>query len=159
MRLVARILAVLLVVPATFYFVLWVPFSILPLGSNRLIAFGMSMFCTIGVGWFVWRTLKSDHAGVIVTMLLGAVLLGAVGFNAGFFGPLILTDANQGPLLGLFITGPLGFMVGAIAGAVYWVKRDEDERVCYSCGYNLCATTEERCPECGSPIGGDSHAA
>jgi len=120
MKLVARILAVLLVVPATFYFVYWVPFSILPLGSNRLIAFGLSMSCAIGVGWYVWRTLESDHASVIVTMLLGAVLLGAVGFNAGFFGPLIFgPGANQGPLLGLFITGPLGFMVGAIAGAVY----------------------------------------
>jgi hypothetical protein len=34
----------------------------------------------------------------------------------GFLGPMILApEANQGPLLGIFITGPLGLVVGAIA--------------------------------------------
>ena len=28
-------------------------------------------------------------------------------------------DANQGPLLGIFITGPLGFILGGIGGLVY----------------------------------------
>jgi hypothetical protein len=37
----------------------------------------------------------------------------------GFLGPMILApEANQGPLLGIFITGPLGLVVGAIAGAI-----------------------------------------
>jgi len=50
---------------------------------------------------------------------LGGLILGAVGFSLGFFGPLIFTpEANQGPLLGIFITGPLGAVVGAIAGAI-----------------------------------------
>jgi hypothetical protein len=34
-------------------------------------------------------------------------------------GPMILKpDANQGPLLGTFITGPTGFVVGLIYGVV-----------------------------------------
>ena len=34
-----------------------------------------------------------------------ALALGAVGFACGFFGPIALNPgANQGPLLGLFIT-------------------------------------------------------
>jgi hypothetical protein len=42
----------------------------------------------------------------------------------GFFGPLIFTpDANQGPLLGIFITGPLGFVLGGIGGGIYWAAR------------------------------------
>ena len=50
---------------------------------------------------------------------LGAVILGVVGFALGFFGPMIFTpEANQGPMLGIFITGPLGALVGAIAGAI-----------------------------------------
>ncbi len=50
---------------------------------------------------------------------LGALLLGAVGFCAGFFGPIALNpDANQGPLVGILITGPGGLIVGAILGAV-----------------------------------------
>jgi len=41
------------------------------------------------------------------------LVLGVVGFLAGYIGPLILRpDANQGPLLGIFITGPLGFFAG-----------------------------------------------
>lgn len=48
----------------------------------------------------------------------GACLLGAVGFAAGFFGPIALNpEANQGPLLGIFITGPGGAALGAILGA------------------------------------------
>ena len=41
------------------------------------------------------------------------LLFGAVGFLAGFLGPIVLNpEANQGPLLGIFITGPLGFVFG-----------------------------------------------
>ena len=50
---------------------------------------------------------------------LGGILLGGVGFLAGFIGPIIFRpEANQGPLLGIFITGPLGFILGAVLGAV-----------------------------------------
>ncbi len=46
-----------------------------------------------------------------------ALLLGAVGFALGFFGPMILAPgANQGPLLGIFITGPGGFLLGLAWG-------------------------------------------
>lgn len=37
-------------------------------------------------------------------------------------------DANQGPLLGLFITGPGGFVLGAIGGAIYWVSQGRPSR-------------------------------
>jgi MFS family permease len=50
---------------------------------------------------------------------LAVVLVGAAGFLAGFLGPIALTpEANQGPLLGILITGPLGFVAGAILGFV-----------------------------------------
>jgi len=32
-------------------------------------------------------------------------------------------DANQGPLLGIFITGPIGILLGAIAGYVRGIRR------------------------------------
>ncbi|MBC2666237.1 hypothetical protein H7F51_11980 [Novosphingobium flavum] len=45
--------------------------------------------------------------------------LGLIGFLGGFVGPVIFApDANQGPMLGLFITGPLGFVLGFAGGAV-----------------------------------------
>ena len=48
------------------------------------------------------------------------LLLGGTGFVCGFFGPIALNpEANQGPLLGLFITGPGGALLGLILGALF----------------------------------------
>jgi hypothetical protein len=64
---------------------------------------------------------KTTHPGLVSSTIVGALVTGAFGFVAGFFGPILVTpSANQGPLLGLFITGPLGFMLGAVGGVVYW---------------------------------------
>lgn len=56
---------------------------------------------------------------MLATMLRWGVILGVTGFVGGFVGPLIFTpEANQGPLLGIFITGPLGFILGLAVGFV-----------------------------------------
>jgi len=53
-----------------------------------------------------------------------ALVLGVTGFAAGFFGPIIFSpDANQGPLLGLLITGPGGALLGAVLGFVVRAAR------------------------------------
>jgi len=45
--------------------------------------------------------------------------VGATGFLCGYLGPIALApDANQGPLLGLLITGPGGALLGVGLGAV-----------------------------------------
>jgi hypothetical protein len=54
-------------------------------------------------------------------MMTGACVLGGIGFVGGFFGPMLFApSANQGPMLGIFITGPGGFLLGAVAGGVRW---------------------------------------
>src|SRR3954454_5602328 len=51
-----------------------------------------------------------------------ALSMGAVGGAAGFFGPMLLSpDANQGPMLGLFITGPGGAVAGLVLGLAFRV--------------------------------------
>lgn len=45
-----------------------------------------------------------------------ALFVGAVGFAIGYIGPVLLSDSNLGPLLGIFITGPAGLVVGALIG-------------------------------------------
>lgn len=48
-----------------------------------------------------------------------SVALGVTGFVCGFFGPIVLNpSANQGPMLGIFITGPGGAVLGAFLGAL-----------------------------------------
>lgn len=51
--------------------------------------------------------------------ILWPIVIGGVGFAAGFFGPIALDpDANQGPLLGIFISGPGGFVLGLLLWAL-----------------------------------------
>ena len=65
----------------------------------------------------------------MLTALKWAVVLGLIGFIGGYVGPVILTpEANQGPLLGIFITGPLGFLLGLTIGAGVAVNRFVRER-------------------------------
>jgi hypothetical protein len=57
-------------------------------------------------------------------MLKGAGLFGLIGFLGGYVGPILFTpESNQGPLLGIFITGPGGVVLGAFAGAIWWMLR------------------------------------
>jgi len=61
---------------------------------------------------------------IIVGAFLGALTLGLTGFAIGFFGPMIfMPGANQGPLIGIFVTGPLGTLAGACAGAFIGWRR------------------------------------
>lgn len=61
----------------------------------------------------------STRNGVVGSAFSWALLLGAVGFACGFLGPIALNpEANQGPLLGIFVTGPGGALLGLALGAI-----------------------------------------
>jgi len=80
------------------------------------------------VARFIWRRLDGPRVepGMWPSIIAGALLVGAVGFAVGFFGPILFTpEANQGPLLGIFITGPLGLICGGIAGAMRYRSRQK----------------------------------
>jgi hypothetical protein len=74
---------------------------------------------------WVWRQLEDvAQAGLAVSVGIGVVVLGGLGFAAGFFGPMFFAPgANQGPLLGILITGPAGAALGGLAGWLYWLLR------------------------------------
>ncbi len=78
-----------------------------------------------GLGYFLSGDSLAARWG-----LGGALVVGLVSFLAGFVGPMIFAPgANQGPLLGIFFTGPLGFIVGAIVGmAVGLVNESRRDR-------------------------------
>jgi hypothetical protein len=59
---------------------------------------------------------------MFVHALIGGAVVGSISFATGFFGPMILTpQSNQGPMLGIFATGPAGFILGLIGGAIVCV--------------------------------------
>lgn len=127
MKLIIRLLAVIIVAPATYSFVFWMPCSLFlsPLDEYGIIAgIIISLICATIASWYIWKKLGAVNPGAITCILAGAVITGAIGFTAGFFGPIIFSpEANQGPLLGIFITGPLGFLLGGIGGGIYWAVR------------------------------------
>jgi hypothetical protein len=126
MLTVARFGLAFLVGVATFYFVLWVPFSLVSsVPGHFLLAPLGSLAAAVWSARYTWRRAGDARDGGVLAMTLsGALIVGGVGFVGGFFGPMIFApDANQGPLLGLFITGPLGFVAGGIGGCVYGLAR------------------------------------
>jgi hypothetical protein len=129
MRYVFRVLALLFVVPATLLFIYWVGFSFIPGREPRWIRFTISLLCAGGVGWFLWNILGSIQSSGVSTVLSGGLIVGGIAFCIGFFGPIILSpESPQGPMVGLFITGPLGFLLGSVGGFIYWlIKRKKGE--------------------------------
>lgn len=49
----------------------------------------------------------------------GILVVGGIGLILGFFIPLAASESFQGPLLGIFCTGPLGSLAGFIIGV--WI--------------------------------------
>lgn len=121
MNLLGRVILLVFVVLATYFFSYWVPLAFISVNGYDVMAPFIALVCAALVGWFAWQALGSGSAtGVMSTVVLWATVVGSIGFVSGFIGPIIFApDANQGPLLGIFITGPLGFVFGGVAGLAY----------------------------------------
>jgi hypothetical protein len=122
---VIRILFTFISGVAAFYFTYWAGGALIyALDLSPWLSFLAALTASVGAAWLVWTRTQAIHSGFVSAVALGAVVTGGIGFSAGFFGPMLFTpSANQGPLLGIFITGPLGFLLGAVGGAIYWFRR------------------------------------
>ena len=66
---------------------------------------------------------------IIFGYVLGtALLVGGMGFLIGFFGPILIgilvgSQANLGPLWGIFVLGPAGVLLGAVTGLILGLKK------------------------------------
>jgi hypothetical protein len=89
-------------------------------------------------GWFFWVPVTLWLLTMSVLCLWSAVsgneaasrasigaswrvgwMVGGIGLALGFVGPLVIyPKSNLGPLLGILLTGPLGFVVGALGAGV-----------------------------------------
>ena len=110
---------------AAMYFVYWTFGALLfQAGAPHLASVVVSIAAAIAAARYVWIRSASASGGFVRSTMMGGLVTGAVGFSAGFFGPMIFVPgANQGPLLGIFITGPLGLMLGGAGGAIHWFVR------------------------------------
>jgi hypothetical protein len=110
---------------ATFYFAVWTVGALLSgLGLPFLLAPLVAALLAALAARQVWRRAQLARGGPLSYAATGAAVTGALGFCAGFFGPMLLSpESNQGPLLGIFITGPLGVVLGGVGGGLYWFLR------------------------------------
>jgi hypothetical protein len=70
----------------------------------------------------LWSVLLGDRpagrASIQASWRVGWIV-GGVGLAIGFVGPLVIyPKSNLGPLLGILLTGPLGFVVGALGAGL-----------------------------------------
>lgn len=123
MFIIAKSFASVLVFAAVYFISYWLLFAqILPENPPSL-ATGFAFLTAAGLTGSFWYSARAG-SGIFGTAMTWAGIVGAVGFSVGFFGPMIFSpQANQGPLLGLFITGPLGFVAGGVAGLIYSLSR------------------------------------
>ena len=129
-----RLLVTAIAAIVSYYFVYWMLFVLLAVVLIRqrepsqwlaIAVFLIAVVSAVAVARSVWRrtgaSVPSASRGLARSIVKGAGIVGGIGFAIGFFGPIIVApDANQGPLLGIFVTGPLGILAGAVGGAVYW---------------------------------------
>ena len=122
-----RVIVVTCVVPGVYFLIFWLSIAFVPFEGYGLVAPLVALLGAATAGRYVWVTLGSDAVGSIWrTMLLWAAIAGGAGFVAGFFLPMLLMPAaNQGPLLGIFITGPLGFILGGVAGFIHGLRQKQ----------------------------------
>ncbi len=129
MKNAMRIILSFFAFAGTYYFIYWFAFSFL-LGARNISPWSaiVSLAIAVLVAVFVWKKTAGTSNGLATCIVLGGLIVGGIGFVGGFFGPLIFTpEANLGPLLGIFITGPVGFGVGLIAGAIYWKIKEKKQ--------------------------------
>jgi hypothetical protein len=74
-----------------------------------------------------------NRLAIILVVAVGtALLFGSIGFVVGFFGPMLIafligSEANLGPLWGIFILGPGGVIVGSVVGAFVGHKKTRNK--------------------------------
>jgi hypothetical protein len=123
MNLLIRLALVCMVFFGT-YVLSWIVLLVLPFGDLGFFGNLLALLIAVLVARAVWQRGDAVPDTVLGAVGYGAAILGSIGFAAGFFGPMIFAPgANQGPMLGIFITGPGGALLGAVAGFAYGLKR------------------------------------
>jgi hypothetical protein len=91
----------------------------LDLSGYRMIAAAAALAAAGAVVGGLLHSPSATRRAAFQWCVLMATVVGGVAFLAGFVGPILLhPDWPQGPLLGIFTTGPFGALAGAALGLV-----------------------------------------
>lgn len=124
MLMLARAVLGLVGFLAGWLFSYWIYFAGYDLAGRPFLGRGMPVLVGLAAAAVILAGTSRLQHGFLSSVVLGAVALGSIGFVGGFFGPMILDPgANQGPLLGLLMTGPGGILLGGLLGALWWGVR------------------------------------
>ena len=123
-KILRTILSVITFVSVFFFtkLVVIATLNILPFNTllSQLIALVLAFISAV----FIWKKTVQIQDNFAKYCLTGGIIIGSIGFLGGFIGPMIFRpDANLGPLLGIFFTGPIGFLMGLLGGWIYWILR------------------------------------
>lgn len=132
MKTIVRITLSLFVVMVIYLLIYWKCFSdeFRKAGNKSNV---ISLLIAIVIGIVVWKKIENISESLPAYIFAGGILVGITGFILGFFGPLVLAPSNNlGPLLGIFITGPFGFLFGLYFGGLYWNRKVKSKK-----GYNI----------------------
>ena len=100
-----------LTLPGNDGWIFWVPIT------SWLVTMGL--LCL----WSAVQGRRGDSRARIRASWRAGWSVGGVALALGFVGPLVLNpEASLGPLLGILLTGPVGFVLGALIGAVLQPK-------------------------------------
>lgn len=103
---------------------MYMPFSLLMNSMETRTRLIITLVISILIGSFLWFITDNVSKRFTNKLFITAIIIGVIGFAIGFIGPIIFTpEANQGPLLGIFVTGPLSFVAGLIGAGIYWRKK------------------------------------
>ena len=96
MTVIFRIVISAIVIVATFYFLYWVPFAFIhiPWGIAAFLSYAGAM----AAGWFAWTRTASVNPTLTRSIGYWALVVGAIGFIGGFFGPMIIVRESASML-------------------------------------------------------------
>ncbi len=123
--LVFRLIVVFIPTTVTCHSLLWLVVGVFhPSGFHPLFGIFGSLLASSAFTYFTCLRSTAFPPTRLVAVALGAFVTAGFSFSAGFFGPMLISpDSLHAPLLGIFLTGPLGFLFGAVGGYIYWSAR------------------------------------
>ena len=123
--LVFRLIVVFVPTTLACYSLLWLVVGVVaPSGFHPLFGLLGSLLAASVFTYFTCLRSTAFPPSRLAAVALGAFVTAGISFSAGFFGPMLFTPASlHAPLLGILLTGPLGFLFGAVGGFIYWSTR------------------------------------